>query len=195
MSTVRDHTALVVPVPEVEGVVGALREQYDPYSRSGLPAHVTLMAPFISPDALTAKHHQQLRECFARVAPFDFILEHVGAFHFDRHGRDEMQVVYLYPDPCAPFCDLIRSLDQLYDMSPYAGFYDNPTPHLTVAVHESVEGWGATSAELSAVVTYFAQSTKLPAVCRAVEAWLIRANDSPGSFQRLDTFRFKNTSA
>ena len=40
-------TAIVVPVPEAEAVVGDWRRLHTPSGAEGVPAHVTLLAPFI----------------------------------------------------------------------------------------------------------------------------------------------------
>ena len=37
------ETALIVPVPEVEPIVGRFRDRYDPAAADGIPAHVTVV--------------------------------------------------------------------------------------------------------------------------------------------------------
>lgn len=41
--------ALVVPVPGVESLVGDCRRRWDPAAGWGVPAHVTVLHPFVSP--------------------------------------------------------------------------------------------------------------------------------------------------
>ena len=47
------QSAFVVPVPEAEPWVKDLRERYDPIAAVGMPAHITVLFPFIPPDLLT----------------------------------------------------------------------------------------------------------------------------------------------
>jgi hypothetical protein len=42
-------SAVVVPVPEAEPRVGALRTALDPSAALGVPAHVTILYPFVAP--------------------------------------------------------------------------------------------------------------------------------------------------
>jgi hypothetical protein len=42
-----NDSAIIMPVPEVEAVVGPLRLQYDALARLGIPAHITLLYPFV----------------------------------------------------------------------------------------------------------------------------------------------------
>jgi len=54
-------TALVARVPEAEPWVGTLRERFDPSTRMGVPAHITVLAPFMPPDRVTAVRAAQGR--------------------------------------------------------------------------------------------------------------------------------------
>ena len=40
-----NESAIIVPAPEVEPVVGPLRLQFDMGARLGIPAHITLLYP------------------------------------------------------------------------------------------------------------------------------------------------------
>ncbi|WP_079312549.1 hypothetical protein [Microbispora sp. GKU 823] len=42
-----DETALVVEVPSAEPLVRGLRERYDSFAAYGMPAHVTVLYPFL----------------------------------------------------------------------------------------------------------------------------------------------------
>ena len=48
------ETAVVVPIPEAEGVVGPYRARLDHAAELGVPAHVTVIAPFAPPDLIDA---------------------------------------------------------------------------------------------------------------------------------------------
>src|SRR6185312_14804244 len=44
------RTALIVAVPEAETAVGALRREHDSSAALGVPAHVTILFPFLPPE-------------------------------------------------------------------------------------------------------------------------------------------------
>jgi hypothetical protein len=44
------ESTLVVVVPEAEALVGSFRDLYDPVAAAGVPAHITVLYPFKSPD-------------------------------------------------------------------------------------------------------------------------------------------------
>src|SRR5215207_2399787 len=53
--TTRSHpteSALLIPVPAAEPTLQRWRERLDPACRLGVPAHVTLLYPFVAPAAL-----------------------------------------------------------------------------------------------------------------------------------------------
>lgn len=72
--TRRDITTLIAPVPLAEPVVGELRQQHDWSARAGVPAHITLLGPFLAPAAVTGATLHRLRDIFASERPLDFNL-------------------------------------------------------------------------------------------------------------------------
>ena len=110
MTRVAPQAALIVPVREAEPVVDELRQRYDATAAIGVPAHITLLYPFVSPKKATA---------------FEFWLSGVGRF---------TDTVYLQPSPSAPFISLIKAfVDAFPDYPPYGGLHTGSIPHLTVA--------------------------------------------------------------
>ncbi len=65
------RTALIIAVPEAEPVVGEWRERYD-NARLGVPAHVTLLFPFVALEKLDDALLAELRELFASQPAFSF---------------------------------------------------------------------------------------------------------------------------
>jgi len=47
------ESAFIVRVPEAEPCVGALRERFDASVKLGVPAHITVLVPFMSPERIT----------------------------------------------------------------------------------------------------------------------------------------------
>ena len=117
------RTALIVPVPNAEPAVGALRARYDRSDETGVPAHITLLAPFGDRD-------DGLAELFAEFEPFDFALTDV---------RRWPGVLYLAPEPEEPFRALIDAIVVRYpEHPPYEGEHDEVIPNLTVGHLEPV---------------------------------------------------------
>lgn len=150
----RSESALLMPVPEAERAVDSWRRRQDPARAAGVPAHITILYPFLDPDALTEDVLGELRSLFAAVEPFEFALVSVGDFP---------GVVYLRPDPDEPFVRLTAAVATLWpDLPPYGGAFERTVPHLTVA-HDAATP-DAVTASLAA---------SLPLSARGREVWLM----------------------
>lgn len=116
------ESAILLDVPEAEPLVGALRATGDPSARLGIPAHVTLLYPFVpDPDEGTV---EELRWFFAGVDGFHLTFSAVGEFP---------EVVYLAPEPETVVRGLTDALFRRWpDCPPYRGAFDDVVPHLTV---------------------------------------------------------------
>jgi 2'-5' RNA ligase len=123
---VSSASALVVLAPEAEGLVKPFRDRYDPSAAAGMPAHITLLYPFRSPAEPSAQVLENLQDCFARFAPFAFSLAAIRRF--------PSEVLYLAPEPDAPFRQLTTAICARFpDTPPYGGKFADVIPHLTVA--------------------------------------------------------------
>ena len=152
-------TALLVPVPEAEDLVGSLRLEHDPSAAAGVPAHVTVMVPFLPPKELDDGLTAELRALLKDVSPFGFRLATVGWF--------ARNVLYLAPEPAEPFIALTELVSREFGTAPYGGEYDSIVPHLTVA-HAS------DGVELAPIAERL--SGGLPVECRAEEVWLMESD-------------------
>ena len=125
MSGTRESAILVV-IPEAEPVVGALRAEHDRSAARGVPAHVTLLYPFMPPDAIDERTRRTIAEVVAGEPAF------ACAFSVSDRLTDGM--VALGPLPVAPFTRLIDALSRAFPaFPPYGGEFDEAIPHLTVA--------------------------------------------------------------
>ncbi len=127
------------------------RERYDAAARTGVPAHITLLYPFLPPDRIGADTVRGLAELFAAAAPVQFELAEPRRFP---------GILYLAPVPDAPMRDLTLGIWALHpETPPYGGAYPEVTPHLTVAqvadpaVLDQVEADVAPGLPLQASVT------------------------------------------
>jgi hypothetical protein len=119
------ESALIIAVPEAEPLVKALREKFDPSAAVGVPAHVTILYPFVPPSEITAEVLHELRELFARFSTFEFALTELRRFP---------EYLHLFPSPAEPFKALTCAVVERYPKyPPYAGAFAEVIPHLTVA--------------------------------------------------------------
>jgi 2'-5' RNA ligase len=119
-------TAVLLPVPEAEPVVGAWRDRYDLASATGVPAHVTILFPFIPPDTITSEDEAALGEVVAGIEPF--------AFRLARTGRFGDAVLYLAPEPVEPIVAMTEAVFARFPAHPPYGWAQTDiVPHLTVA--------------------------------------------------------------
>jgi 2'-5' RNA ligase len=124
-------TALIVAVPEVEPLVGRWRRQFDPAAAAGVPAHVTILAPFLDGRRIDAGVISALRALIASQGAF--------AIRFARCGRFP-GVLYLAPAPAEPLAALTEAIAAAWpEAPPYGGQFPEVIPHLTVA-HGQDEG-------------------------------------------------------
>lgn len=118
------RSAVLIEVPAAEPVVGAWRAEHDPVA-PGVPAHVTLLFPFRSPETLDAAVLDSVRAVAAATPAFDFALTSIGEFD---------GVIWLLPEPEQRFLALTHALFGAFpDCPPYEGRHEKPQPHLTIA--------------------------------------------------------------
>jgi 2'-5' RNA ligase len=169
---VPSQSAIVVPVPHAEPHVAALRRSFDPSERLGVPAHVTVLYPFVDPAAPLEPVVRRLRTVLSTVRRFAFRLDRVCWF-----GDD---VVWLAPEPDSGFRLLTALVHNAWpDLPPYGGAHDDVVPHLTI-------GDGASAAELQNAAA--AIQPRLPIRALAYEVWLMHGSDQPDSWRLRKRF-------
>lgn len=120
-----DASALYVPVPVADPHVAEHRLRWDPAAAAGVPAHVTILFPFVPPAQLDAATLGELRALFGAVPRF--------TLHFRRVGRFP-DVVWLAPEPVAPVQAMTDAVVRRWpDYPPYGGVFEEVIHHLTVA--------------------------------------------------------------
>lgn len=118
-------SAFVVRVPEAEACVGDLRWAYDETARLDVPAHITILAPFMAPERIDAGVLAKVKTVLGEARAFRFSLGEVRYFP---------ETAYLAPEPAAPFVTLTQALVAAFPEFPaYGGLYPEITPHLTMA--------------------------------------------------------------
>jgi 2'-5' RNA ligase len=119
------ETALIVAISEAEAAVAGHRARLDRAAAWGVPAHVTVLYPFLPPDRIDYAVLAELSDAAAAVPRF--------AVTFARIGWFGEHVAYLAPEPDGPFRDLTAQVWQRFpDAPPYRGEFDDVVPHLTI---------------------------------------------------------------
>lgn len=130
-------SAFAVKVPSAEPLVGDLREQFDATAKLGVPAHITVLVPFMDPRHITPDVLDRAQQALARTPAFSFSLNRVGRFP---------ATAYLAPEPPAPFIAMTEALVGVFsDFQPYGGEHEEVIPHLTVADGNPAEADAAAS--------------------------------------------------
>jgi len=163
------HSAVLVLVPEAESVVGEHRAVLDLAAEQGVPAHVTILFPFVPPERVDDDVLAALADAVKSVAAFDV--------RFARLRWFNRSVLWLEPDPAEPFAALTTAVRQAFPgYPPYDGAYAEVVHHLTVGQGQP-EGLLATAEH--------AVTPKLPVAARISVVTLMQGSEQPGSWHAI----------
>lgn len=125
----RDTTRLVLPVPELAGTFPG--------------ACVVLLAPFLPVGRVDEGVLEELRDLFADVVPFGFVLGEATRF--------PSGAAYLPPQPAAPFRAITHALRRAFpEVSATAQPFDEAVPHLALPDDPADDPAGAVATPLAA---------------------------------------------
>jgi hypothetical protein len=168
------QTAVLVLVPEAEGAVAEHRAHLDMAASWGVPAHLSVVYPFVPPADVDDRVLAALAAAVGAVPAFDCVFART-----DHFGDD---VLWLAPEPAAPFRELTRAVVAAFPAhQPYGGLYDEPIPHLTVG-----ELRLGSTAELAAAER--AVRAHLPIAARVDRAVLLAGRPERFSWQPVAEF-------
>jgi hypothetical protein len=167
------ESALVVVVAEAEPIVGPWRANLDPGAGLGVPAHITLLYPFVAPTDIGDDTVSRVEHVLADFAAFPFALSSVRWF-------DE-SVVWLAPAPSRPFVDMTSALlDAFPDHPRYGGDHAGEiVPHLTVGDGAPVDDLRTAAAGVE---------SDLPIEALAAEVTLLCGSNEAGSWRPVRRF-------
>jgi len=166
------RSALLVAVPEAEPAVRKHRARLDSSARDGVPAHLTVLYPFLQPASIDDAVLASLRQLFAGFAPFDVTLDRVSWF-----GED---VLWLAPRDDGPFRALTGAAFAAFPgCPPYGGAYADVIPHLTIGDDGPPADMQAAERSVHAA---------LPIHARVTHARLIRGSTEANSWQTMREF-------
>ena len=117
------RSAVVVPIV-LPTRLASIRDAADRMAARGVPAHVTVLFPFLAVDALTPTVRSSLTRLAANNPSF--------VARFSRVERREA-MVWLVPAGQRPFLDVTFAVAALWpDHPPYEGVHDTLIAHLTL---------------------------------------------------------------
>ncbi|MGH3857385.1 MAG: 2'-5' RNA ligase family protein [Pseudonocardiaceae bacterium] len=150
------QTGLVIPVPTADALLASVGARYPGTVREGVPAHVSLLYPFVPAADLDEQVTSALGELFDKQVPMR--VEFVECY---RRGG----FVALRPDPIDGLAELLSKTHRRWpDVVPYEGLYGDVEPHVTVALRASEE---------AAVMIEQEVTAELPIAAELREAWLL----------------------
>ena len=117
---------LIVPPKPIQVFSFPIRERYDVESfGSNVPAHITLLYPFVPPEDVEPAVEELERLCTG-VPPFEVTLDHYGTFE---------GTIFLEPSDPGPIVQLHSRLSKAFPEYPvYGGEHGTELiPHLTLA--------------------------------------------------------------
>jgi 2'-5' RNA ligase len=119
------ETAVMVPIDAAEVAVAEHRRRLDAAAAWGVPAHVTILYPFVHPEAVDEELLCRLGDALSSVSAFGCAFTECKWF-----GE---AALWLAPEPEQPFRDLTSAVWRAFpEHPPYGGAFDDVVPHLTV---------------------------------------------------------------
>ncbi|WP_205707840.1 2'-5' RNA ligase family protein [Kineococcus vitellinus] len=172
------RSAVIVPVPAAEHAVAAHRAHLDRAAGWGVPAHLTVLHPFLPPSQLDEQALSALAAAAATVGGFDVTFAATAWFG--------AEVLWLAPTPEQPLRQLTAAVFSAFpDHPPYGGAHGTDPadvqPHLTVA-ERALAGPDGLSALQAAEADV---RTRLPFSQHLDHALLITGSEQPRSWRTL----------
>nr|WP_279591176.1 2'-5' RNA ligase family protein [Modestobacter marinus] len=162
-------------------MVDVHRQQFDVSASWGVPAHLAVIYPFVTPRQVDDALLDGLTELLASVPAFDCTFTNTAWF------GEEM--LYLAPDPEEPFRRLTRVVAEAYpDHPPYRGAHGEPKPHLSIGQRRQGDLAGLQHAQEVLCAA-------MPLRTHIDTAALYAGTRAAGSWQRVCTFPLARAAA
>ena len=173
------RTALIAPVAAAEIVVAEHRRHLDAASTWGIPAHVTVLYPFVPPPEVDEQVIAAVARAVAAVPAFDCSFARCRWFGLD--------VLWLEPTPTQPWRELTTAVSTAFPTYlPYGGVHDDVVPHLTVADRRLADLRALQAAE-------DAVQARLPVTACVDRVLLVAGTDAPSSWATLHQFHLASS--
>ncbi|WP_328318963.1 2'-5' RNA ligase family protein [Streptomyces sp. NBC_00388] len=166
-------TALVITVPEAEPVVAGWRARFDPMAADGIPAHLTVLYPFLPQDRIDDGVLDALARLFSGHPAFDVTFRECGRFP---------GLLHLAPEPDGPVRALTRAVYARWpEAPPYGGRFGDPAPHVTLTQRQDPAVLDMVEADVRKRLPFGAAVRSVGLVAYDGTAWSSRAGFPLGS--------------
>ncbi len=154
------RSGLVIPVPEADELLSSVAEEYPSAVREGVPAHVSVLYPFVPVAEIDDSAIETLTGLFRARPPLSV---RFGSCH-----REE-GFVFLRPEPVDGVAELTAGARRHWpEVVPYEGAHGAVEPHLTVTMKQSSDTAAAIERDTA---------EWLPIAAELREAWLVTFTD------------------
>ncbi|MFF3673743.1 2'-5' RNA ligase family protein [Streptomyces sp. NPDC002120] len=166
------QTGLLVRIPEAEPAVGGWRERLDPSAQAGVPAHVTVLFPFLDESRMDALVYSALVDVLGSHQAFDLRFERCGRFP---------EVLHLVPEPDTQLRQLTKAIaDRWPEAPPYGGRFAEIVPHLTIAQGQEDAVLGEIEADLAGRLPFTSHVASVVLMVHDGVKWQERASFALG---------------
>src|SRR5829696_6147257 len=129
------RSAIVVPI-RLPAAMDAIRFRETANARVDVPAHVTLLFPFVPPPSIDAGVLASAADVLRTEPAFDARFRQAN--RWDPSEDAPRGLLWLPPEPAEPFIRLVGALAPAFpDYPPYGGIHDTVIPHVTVATDDA----------------------------------------------------------
>jgi 2'-5' RNA ligase len=166
------QTALIAEIPAAESVVGRHRARLDANAALGVPAHITILAPFVPVSSFCTADLTRLGDLFAAVPAFDVRLDRTDWFG--------TSVLWLGLQDPGPFRELTASVfAEFPEFPPFGGRFTDVVPHLTIGEGRPVDEMRRAEVAIAG---------QLPVLDRVAAVTLIAESSRGGLWETLASF-------
>ncbi|MEU7072369.1 2'-5' RNA ligase family protein [Streptomyces narbonensis] len=166
------QTALIVRIPEAEPYVRGWRERLDPSARAGVPAHLTVLFPFLDESRMDPLVLSALADVLGSCPAFDLWFQSCGRFP---------EVLYLVPEPDTSVRRLTKAIaDRWPEAPPYGGRFTEVVPHLTIAQNQEATVLEEIEADLTGRLPFMSHVSSVELIVYDGVKWRERASFSLG---------------
>jgi len=124
MASAVGETGIIIAIPQAQPLVARSHQSPDSGAALGVPAHITLLFPFVSLPDLTRGDLADLAAICAAEPGFEVTFRQV---------RQWPRVLWLAPEPDEPFRRLTLAIAARWPaFPPYGGKHAQITPHLSL---------------------------------------------------------------
>jgi 2'-5' RNA ligase len=139
-------TGLIIAVPQAEPVVRPWRTEAELAAARGIPAHITVLFPFLDYELIDDRVLGDLARIVAAHQAFEVQFLECRRFP---------GVLYLAPVPDAGLTALTQDIARRWpEAPPYEGKFDEVVPHLTVAYDQGQGHFDLVEREVSAQLPF-----------------------------------------